>query len=144
MATYGNLCEFAPTRRLYPDGVQSNFEFAGYDAALLAWRYPDLTVQVEYMADVIDRTIRQEMRTEAGILQEWTTARRMVKDIIDGPDADIDRIIRSVRDNQGAVSNKLRKEFPVLDNAEIVADLVGVLKTAFKNFDGGSPTNELT
>ncbi|SCV01500.1 conserved hypothetical protein [Cupriavidus necator] len=142
MALYGNLCEFAPTRQMYPDGVQSNFAFAGYDAALPAWRYPDLTAQVEYMADVIDRTIRQEMRTEAGILQEWTTARRMVKDIIDGPDADIDRIIRSVRDNQGAVSNKLRKEFPVLENVEIVTDLVGALKTAFKHFDGGSPTNE--
>lgn len=87
------------------------------------------------MADVIDSTIRQEMRTEVGILQEWTIARRMVKDIIDGPDADIDRIIRSVRDNQGAVSNKLRKEFPVLESLEIVADLVGVLKTAFKNFE---------
>lgn len=123
------------TSQLYPDGVQSNFEFAGYDAALPAWRYPDLTVQVEYMADVIDSTIRQEMRTEVGILQEWTIARRMVKDIIDGPDADIDRIIRSVRDNQGAVSNKLRKEFPVLESLEIVADLVGVLKTAFKNFE---------
>ncbi|SPD64292.1 protein of unknown function [Cupriavidus taiwanensis] len=83
------------------------------------------------------------MRTEAGILQEWTTARRMVKDIIDGPDADIDRIIRSVRDNQGTVSNKLRKEFPVLENVEIVTDLVGALKTAFKHFDGGSPTSEL-
>jgi hypothetical protein len=138
MRMYGNLCEFAQSRTLYPDGVQSNFEFAGYNAALPAWRYPDLTVQVEFMADIIDRTIRQEMRTEAGILQEWTTARRMVKDIIDGPDADIDRIIRSVRDNQGAVSNKLRKEFPVLENEELAADLVDSLKTAFKAFDSGS------
>ncbi|SPA53622.1 Fic family protein [Cupriavidus taiwanensis] len=138
MRRYGNLCEFAPSRTLYPDGIQSNFEFAGYDAALPAWRYPDLTVQVEYMADIIDKTIRQEMRTEAGILQEWTTARRMVKDIIDGPDADIDRIVRSIRDNQGAVSNKLRKEFPILENDQIVADLVDSLKTAFKTFDSGS------
>ncbi|MCT9123048.1 Fic family protein [Cupriavidus gilardii] len=136
MARYSDRYAFKDVRRKYQDGIESNFEFHAYDDALHAWRFPDLTAQAEYMAWVIDRTIHREMRREADVLREWTIARRMVKDIIDGPDADIDRIIRSVRDNGGVLSNKLRKEFPVLQDPQIVEDLAMALRNAFKDFGG--------
>jgi hypothetical protein len=136
MARYSDRYAFKDVRRKYEDGIESNFEFHAYDDALHAWRFPDLTAQAEYMAWVIDRTIHREMRREADVLREWTLARRMVKDIIDGPDADIDRIIRSVRDNRGVLSNKLRKEFPVLQDPQIVEDLAMALRNAFKDFGG--------
>ncbi|WP_175526032.1 hypothetical protein [Paracidovorax konjaci] len=59
-------------------------------------------------------TIEQEMRKEAGYLRSLRLARERVKQVIEGPDTDIDRIIRSVRDNGGQVSNKLAREFPAL------------------------------
>lgn len=96
------------------------------------WRYPDLTDHVEYLADIVRVTIEQEMRKEAGTLRSLRLAREQVKQVIEGPDSDIDRIIRSVRDNAGQVSNKLAREFPVLANeataAELVAALQGVLQ----------------
>jgi len=134
MDRVGGLFELTQSRQRYEDGIESNMQFVGYEEAMPAWRYPDLTAHAEYLGQIIDQTIRQEMRAEASVLREWTEARRMVKDVIDGPDADIDRIIRSVRDNKGAVSNKLRKEFPILAGDDVVEDLVRALGNAFKDF----------
>ena len=47
------------------DGVEYNFHFDAYEDALPAWRYPDLTPHVTYLANVIDATLRNEMRVEA-------------------------------------------------------------------------------
>ena len=91
------------------------------------WRYPDLTDHVEYLADVVRETIEQEMPKEADHLRQLRQTRDRVKQIIEGPDVDIDRIIRSVRDNAGRVSNKLADEFPVLTDVGIAADLVSAV-----------------
>jgi hypothetical protein len=114
MRRYGDDCEFTERTERYPDGVISDFRFAGYEDALAVWRYPDLTRHVEYLADLVDVTIQQEMRKEAVLLRAWDTARRSVKEIVEGPDPDIDRIIRSIHGNGGKVSNKLVGEYPVL------------------------------
>lgn len=97
-----------------------------------AWRYPDLTDHVEYLADIVRVTIEQEMRKEAGYLRSLRLARERVKHVIEGPDTDIDRIIRSVRDNGGKVSNKLVKEFPALADEAITAELVAALQGVFQ------------
>ena len=79
---------------------------------------------VEYLADVVRETIEQEMPKEADQLRK---TRDRVKQIMEGPDVDIDRIIRSVRDNAGRVSNKLADEFPALHDVGIAADLVSAV-----------------
>ena len=68
-------------------------EFDGYADALPAWRYLDLTGHVEYLFQIVQTTIEQEMRKEAGYLRSLRAARERVKNVIEGPDADIDRII---------------------------------------------------
>jgi hypothetical protein len=56
-----------------------------------------------------------------------------VKNVIQGPDADIDRIIRSVRENGGQLSNKLKKAYPQLVDADIGAEVLAVINAAFQS-----------
>lgn len=113
------------------DGLTYNLQFDRYEDALHAWRYPDLTRHVAFLADVLDLTIEQEMRTEAQYLQRHGAARARLKNIIEGPDPALDRIIRSVRDSRGTVSGKLRAEYPILDRPEIADDVVRAIREEF-------------
>jgi len=131
MRRYTDAWRFGP-EQLAEDGVRYNLQFDGYADALHAWRYPDLTDHVEYIADIVRVTIEQEMRKEAGYLRSLRLARERVKQVIEGPDTDIDRIIRSVRDNGGKVSNKLAKEFPALADDATAAELVSALQSVFQ------------
>lgn len=112
-------------------GVRFNLEFDAYRDALPAWRYPDLTDHVEYLAEVVQVTIEQEMRKEAIYLRNLRLARDRVKEVIEGPDADIDRMIRSVRDNGGRVSNKLIGEFPALADPGLERAVAEAVESAF-------------
>lgn len=131
MRHYTNAWRFGP-EQVAKDGVRYNLQFDGYADALNAWRYPDLTDHVEYIADIVRVTIQHEMRKEAGYLRSLRLARERVKQVIEGPDFDIDRIIRSVRDNGGKVSNKLSKEFPSLADDATAAELVVALQSVFQ------------
>lgn len=130
MRRYTDAWRFGPELRA-EDGVRYNLQFDRYADALHAWRYPDLTDHVEYLADTVRVTIEQEMRKEAGYLRSLRLARERVKQVIEGPDTDIDRIIRSVRDNGGQVSHKLAKEFPALADSTTAAELIEALQDAF-------------
>lgn len=98
------------------DGVEYNLYFQGYDDALPAWRYPDLTAHVIYLAEVIDATLTIEMRSEARFLQANDNARSAIKNFLEAPDNELDAIIRSVRENGNAISNKLRKRYSLLED----------------------------
>lgn len=112
------------------DAITYNLEFDGYADASFAWRYPDLTDHVEYLGAVIEDTLRKEMPKEANFLRQLRSAREAVKSLIEGPDVDIDRMIRSVRES-GVVSNTLKREFNVLAD-EVLADQVArVIADAF-------------
>lgn len=130
MKQFSSACEFG-RMKTYPDGIESDFEFVSYPTAAPTWRYPDLTSHVEYIADIIDKTIREEMTNEARILRDWDRARSAVKIVLDGPDRDIDRIIRSLRDNNGVVSNSLRKQFPVLEDSEVAGEVAVAVASVF-------------
>lgn len=113
------------------DCVEYDLQFDAYDDARAAWRYPDLTAHAEYLGDVVRATIEQEMRDEAGHLRALRVAREGVKNLLEGPDTDIDRIIRAIRQNGGKVSGKLAKEFPSLEEAELAGAIAGVIAEAF-------------
>lgn len=130
MRRYADAWAFG-AEQVADDGVHFNLQFDAYDDALPAWRYPDLTDHVEYLAEVVRLTIEQQMRKEAGHLRSLRLARERVKQVIEGPDGDIDRIIRSVRDNGGRISNKLREEIPALADAGVAAELATVIQAAF-------------
>lgn len=53
-----------------------------------------------------------------------------VKQVIDGPDGDIDRFIRSVRENSGSLSNNLLKEFPALTEDALAGEVLAAIEAA--------------
>jgi len=130
MRKYAQAWRFG-AEQVAEDGVHHNLQFDAWQDALPAWRYPDMTDHVEYLAQVVQLTIEQEMRKEAGHLRSLRMARERVKQVIEGPDGDIDRIIRSVRENGGKVSNKLLREIPALADEALAAELVAAIQAAF-------------
>jgi hypothetical protein len=87
-----------------------------------------MTRHAEYMARVIRHTIEEEMRTEALVLRDHLRAREAIKEILDGPDQDIDRIIRSIHQSKGVVSGKLRKQYPQLLDETLSGEIVEVVR----------------
>lgn len=104
-------------RKTGEDGVAYNLEFDAYEDALPAWRYPDLSRHVECLGAALLRSIRHDMHDEALYLQQHEAARMRLKAVLEGPNSDLDRIIRSVREQNGRISGKLREEFPRLADA---------------------------
>lgn len=117
MTYYNDSYRFGD-ERVEEDGVRTNFEFDRYEDALHAWRYPDLTDHAIYMHTILKDTIDVEMRKEARHIRQILACRASVKEVLDGPDQDIDRIVRSIRENNGKISQKLKKEFPQLGSSE--------------------------
>lgn len=115
----------------YEDGTLSNFVFTDYDDARFAWRYPDLTEQVLYTARVVEHTVRTEMADEARVLVIFQRAQERLKEVIEMPDQDASRIIRSLKENGWQVSGKLKKAFPQLDDAEKAQRIVAAVRSAF-------------
>jgi len=115
-------------RKTYDDGIESDFVFDDYDDALPAWRYPDLTQQTDFLGHVVKMTIEVEMNKEASYLRDIERARRNVKDYLEGPNSDIDQIIRSVRDNGWTISNKIRKAFPMLENPKLAESVIDAIR----------------
>jgi len=110
------------------DGIPYNVHYTDYEKTNSTWRYIDLTKHAEYMGRVIKKTIESEMRTEAKILVSYAKTRLEIKQILEGPDSIIDRIIRSIHQSNGVISNKLKKEHPILENIELSANLIAVIK----------------
>ena len=133
MSALAGAYEFGSTQTTYPDGIRSNFLLKDDALARPVWRYLDLTQHVVYLADVIVRTVSQDMREESRYLQRHAHARIAIKEIIEMPDTQIDRVIRSVRANQGERSNSLTKEFPELAAPDIWEAIVQAVDTAFES-----------
>lgn len=131
MQRYAASCRFGELR-LYEDGTQSNLIFDDYNDAQLAWRYPDLTEHVLYTAQVVAHTVNTEMAEEARVLMIFQRAQEQLKDVLEMPDQDANRIIRSLRENGWQVSGKLRKAYPQLDDIRRAERIVQAVRSAFE------------
>ncbi|GAA5235717.1 Fic family protein [Verticiella sediminum] len=125
MRHFAGSYRFGPERRA-PDGVLYNLEFDGYAEALAAWRFPDLTEHAAYLAEVVRATLEEEMPREARYLRRLRELRERVKNVVEGPDTDVDRIIRSIQQH-GGVSSALRKQFPLLGDADLAQRLIDAI-----------------
>ncbi|CAD6542545.1 hypothetical protein LMG28727_04022 [Paraburkholderia kirstenboschensis] len=136
MKHYADQYSFGKNER-GEDGVEYNLHFHAYDDALPAWRYPDLTAHVSYLAAVIHSTLTQEMRNEARFLHANDEARRAIKNFLEAPDNDLDSIIRSVRQNGNSISNSLRKRYPLFDERpDLSAQIIHAITQAFPDDTG--------
>ena len=66
------------------------------------------------------------------MLRDMERARAGVKSHLEGPNADIDQIIRSVRENGWQVSGKLVKTFPALADGALAAAVAAAVRSVFE------------
>lgn len=142
MRSVAGLYEFAATPTVYPDGISSNFVFHAEDSARHAWRLLDLTRHVIYLAGVIERTILGDMREESRYMRCHVQARRAIKDIIEMPDVQIDRVIRSAEANRGKLSNVLVKEIPALQEQGVWDAILQAIENAFRDGPTGDAADK--
>ncbi|MBN3828807.1 cell filamentation protein Fic [Burkholderia sp. Ac-20384] len=126
---------FDAAQTTYPDGVVSNFAFDGAGLAMPLWRYPDLSPHVQYLANIVKRTLTEHMREESRYLRSHALARQVLKEIVEMPDHQADRVLRSIEQNQGQLSNVLAKEMPILQQPGIWPAIVEAVSSAFRNGD---------
>jgi hypothetical protein len=129
---YGSACHFGEMTTA-ADGTRTNFHFGADEDARAAWRYPDLTEQALFVARLVANTISVQMAEEAHILRQFQTAQEHVKDLLEMPDPDVNRLIRSIRENGWSISGKLQGEYPRLENPTLAASLVEAVRSAFQD-----------
>lgn len=124
---------FDPVQTTYPDGVVSNLAFSGAEQARPLWRYPDLGPHVAFLSNILARTLTEQMREESRYLRRHTRARAALKEIVEMPDQQSDRVLRSIEQNRGELSNVLAKEMPVLRESGVWSDIVEAVGRAFRD-----------
>ena len=113
MSAIREQVELSNVQTAFPDGVVSNFGFNTQDIGRPIWRHPDLGPHIVYLSKVIARTIKEEMRQESKYLMGHRRAREAIKEVVEMPDQQADRLICSIEQNDAKLSNVLAKEMPV-------------------------------
>ena len=72
------------------------------------------------------------MAEEARVLLKFLLAQRRIKDVMEMPDPDAARIIRSIKDNNWQVSGKLVREYPQLEDRLLALRMVEAVQSAFE------------
>jgi len=85
------------------------------------YRFPDLTVQTEYLCKVIETTISKDLPNELDFLQNYDEAKELMKQRVDMPDKLIDSFIRFTHQNNGIFPKRRRNTFNMLKDNEIEA-----------------------
>jgi len=93
--------------------VKNPDEIEGY------FRYPDLTDQSIYLANIIRDTIQEDIFQEMDFLMKYDETKSAVQRIVDMPDRNIDQLIRLIHHNHGRLSKRKRDKFEKLTDAEI-------------------------
>jgi hypothetical protein len=75
-------------------------------------------------------------------MRSHAQARAAIKDIVEMPDMQIDRIIRSTEANQSRLSNILSKEIPILEEAGVWDAIMQAIEISFKEGSKGDAANK--
>lgn len=70
------------------------------------------------------------MREESRYLRSHARARAALKEVVEMPDYQADRVLRSIEQNRGELSNVLAKEVPVPAQPGLWAEIVDVVSQA--------------
>ena len=92
---------------------------------------------MRYLSAVLRQTVECEMAEEAQLLRQYDGALEALKNLIEMPDADADRIIRSLRQENWAVRNTLRKALPQIFQEggaffDLQEHIIGAVRAAFE------------
>jgi Fic family protein len=92
-----------------PDHVSSYF------------RYPDLSVQSEYLAKTIFSSIQEDLSQELYFLQRYDELKKELQELIDMPDKRLNNLILYLHQNKGIFPNRRKKQFEEITENEFVA-----------------------
>ncbi|MDF1560108.1 MAG: Fic family protein [Bacteroidales bacterium] len=95
------------------------------------YRFPDLTLQTEYLFKVVKTSVSRDLPDELVFLQYYDEAKRLIKQRVDMPDKLIDLFIRVTHQNNGIFPKRRRTNFMMLEDNEIEA-LQSVFHDVFK------------
>jgi len=92
---------------------------SGETAAL--YRYPDLTLQAEYLYRVVADTLNTDIRAEVSFLERYDRAMEAIKGVVDLPGSRASLLVRLILQNRGKLSKAKRSQFPELKDKEVAA-----------------------
>ena len=75
---------------------------------VIYFRYPDLTLQTEFLYRALERTVEEDLQKEINYLLGFDTAYKQLNELFDWPAHSLDLFIRVVEQNGGTLSNKKR------------------------------------
>lgn len=85
------------------------------------WRYPDLTAHAEYVLELIETAVRQDLPAELDVLQRFDVASRAIAEVVDLPNRKKQLILQLLHQNHGRLSKAKRtQEFAELTDDEVV------------------------
>jgi hypothetical protein len=97
------------------------------------YRYPDLTRQCEFLAQMLEKTIRQAVPQEIHFLQKFDRARAAIAEIVDLPDRKREHFLMRLHKNGEILARKRREgEFSELTEREM-ADIESAYRDAFSD-----------
>ncbi|MCW5221952.1 hypothetical protein D5041_20090 [Verminephrobacter aporrectodeae subsp. tuberculatae] len=65
--------------------------------------------------------------------RRWSLARQAIKEIVEMPDQQADRLLRSIEQNQGELSHALAKEMPVLAQPHVWSAMTEAVAKVFRD-----------
>ena len=77
------------------------------------------------------------MAEEACVLMSFQRAQQQLKDVLEIPDQDANRIIRSLKENNWQLSGKLKNEYPQLADAVTAERVITAVRLGFEDDLGG-------
>jgi len=100
------------------DPTQANLPAIGNDAVY--FRYPDLTVQAEFLYKALERTVTKDLKREIDYLLGFDRASKALNAFLDWPEHSMELFIRVVQENGGTLASKKRKShFQWMSDEEI-------------------------
>jgi hypothetical protein len=85
------------------------------------FRYPDLTMQCEYLAKTIFSTIQEDLVEELYFLERYDELKKELQLLIDMPDKRLSNVIMYLHQNKGVFPNRRKKLFDEITEAEYEA-----------------------
>jgi hypothetical protein len=82
------------------------------------------------------------MADEARVLVIFQRAQEQLKEVLEMPDQDANRIIRSIKENGWVVSGKLKKGYAQLEDERLAERVVEAVRSAFEDREMGGSEEE--
>lgn len=94
------------------------------------YQYPDMTAQAEYVSETVKETITNEMVKEFAIIEAFDRFKADLKEIIELPTMEREKLAAYIFQNQ-SISSAKRRQFPAMTDQQVL-DIDLAFKEAFK------------